>query len=278
MSFLFTLKITKTLSLSPSPRTSLLLLPFSHPSTSKMERKSLSKSLKDHCVGSSRSATGDSPSKLSHHQNILMGPRNLNNQRSTTGEDHRDLCVGGGLVSWPPRSYSCGFCKREFRSAQALGGHMNVHRRDRARLRQSFSAATTDDHHPILSLNPNPSQNPKPSRSPNPSKSNSGPPRFSSSNFSSPLPSTVTHSSSSPSPVNNIELAGSKLCRGSSLRVRDCSNSMQGFPAQSTLTLSHRTQGEGSRCLKNGPLNLEIGSFTELRADDVDLELRLGFS
>ncbi|KAI3439611.1 C2H2-type domain-containing protein, partial [Psidium guajava] len=38
---------------------------------------------------------------------------------------------------WPPRSYSCSFCNREFRSAQALGGHMNVHRRDRARLKQS---------------------------------------------------------------------------------------------------------------------------------------------
>lgn len=35
---------------------------------------------------------------------------------------------------WPPRSYSCSFCRREFPSAQALGGHMNVHRRDRARL------------------------------------------------------------------------------------------------------------------------------------------------
>ncbi|XP_044474300.1 probable transcriptional regulator RABBIT EARS [Mangifera indica] len=41
----------------------------------------------------------------------------------------------GGCV-WPPRSYSCSFCRREFRSAQALGGHMNVHRRDRARLKQ----------------------------------------------------------------------------------------------------------------------------------------------
>ncbi|KAH6827224.1 hypothetical protein C2S53_000744 [Perilla frutescens var. hirtella] len=38
---------------------------------------------------------------------------------------------------WPPRSYRCSFCRREFRSAQALGGHMNVHRRDRARLKQS---------------------------------------------------------------------------------------------------------------------------------------------
>ncbi|CAN8274748.1 unnamed protein product [Cochlearia groenlandica] len=34
--------------------------------------------------------------------------------------------------TWPPRSYTCNFCLREFRSAQALGGHMNVHRRDRA--------------------------------------------------------------------------------------------------------------------------------------------------
>ncbi|PWA74344.1 zinc finger C2H2-type/integrase DNA-binding domain-containing protein [Artemisia annua] len=37
-------------------------------------------------------------------------------------------------TTWPPRSYTCTFCKREFKSAQALGGHMNVHRRDRARL------------------------------------------------------------------------------------------------------------------------------------------------
>ncbi|CAL5081402.1 unnamed protein product [Urochloa decumbens] len=31
-------------------------------------------------------------------------------------------------------SHTCGYCKREFRSAQGLGGHMNVHRMDRARL------------------------------------------------------------------------------------------------------------------------------------------------
>ncbi|GFP87587.1 probable transcriptional regulator rabbit ears [Phtheirospermum japonicum] len=42
----------------------------------------------------------------------------------------------GGCV-WPPRSYSCSFCRREFRSQQALGGHMNVHGRDTARLKQS---------------------------------------------------------------------------------------------------------------------------------------------
>lgn len=34
------------------------------------------------------------------------------------------------------RSYTCTFCKRGFSNAQALGGHMNIHRRDRARIRQ----------------------------------------------------------------------------------------------------------------------------------------------
>ncbi|XP_008803156.2 zinc finger protein 10-like [Phoenix dactylifera] len=47
----------------------------------------------------------------------------------------------GGCI-WPPRSYTCSFCRREFRSAQALGGHMNVHRRDRARLKQSSSPSS----------------------------------------------------------------------------------------------------------------------------------------
>ncbi|KAE9622194.1 putative transcription factor C2H2 family [Lupinus albus] len=47
--------------------------------------------------------------------------------------------AGFGCI-WPPRSYSCSFCRREFRSAQALGGHMNVHRRDRARLNQQPSS------------------------------------------------------------------------------------------------------------------------------------------
>ncbi|KAI3799869.1 hypothetical protein L1987_35174 [Smallanthus sonchifolius] len=44
----------------------------------------------------------------------------------------------GGFV-WPPRSYSCSFCRREFKSAQALGGHMNVHRREKAKLKQTVN-------------------------------------------------------------------------------------------------------------------------------------------
>ncbi|PHU05361.1 Transcriptional regulator TAC1 [Capsicum chinense] len=35
--------------------------------------------------------------------------------------------------------YRCSFCKRGFSNAQALGGHMNIHRRDRAKLREFSS-------------------------------------------------------------------------------------------------------------------------------------------
>lgn len=49
-------------------------------------------------------------------------------------------------TTWPPRSYTCTFCRREFRSAQALGGHMNVHRRDRARLHQAPPLASNSNH------------------------------------------------------------------------------------------------------------------------------------
>ncbi|KAK1421296.1 hypothetical protein QVD17_23508 [Tagetes erecta] len=42
-----------------------------------------------------------------------------------------------GSFVWPPRSYTCSFCRREFRSAQALGGHMNVHRREKAKFKQN---------------------------------------------------------------------------------------------------------------------------------------------
>ncbi|KAF9608120.1 hypothetical protein IFM89_006047 [Coptis chinensis] len=34
------------------------------------------------------------------------------------------------------RYYECVFCKQGFTTAQALGGHMNIHRRERARNRQ----------------------------------------------------------------------------------------------------------------------------------------------
>ncbi|KAI0531499.1 hypothetical protein KFK09_001055 [Dendrobium nobile] len=40
--------------------------------------------------------------------------------------------AGGNSSSSHIRSYECNFCKRGFLNAQALGGHMNIHRRNRA--------------------------------------------------------------------------------------------------------------------------------------------------
>ena len=39
------------------------------------------------------------------------------------------------------RSYECIFCKRGFSTAQALGGHMNIHRKDRAKMKHNPSAS-----------------------------------------------------------------------------------------------------------------------------------------
>nr|GEY65728.1 transcriptional regulator TAC1-like [Tanacetum cinerariifolium] len=42
-----------------------------------------------------------------------------------------------------PRSYECNFCKRGFTNAQALGGHMNIHRKDKAKNKHSLSSSTS---------------------------------------------------------------------------------------------------------------------------------------
>ncbi|KAL5973444.1 hypothetical protein ACLOJK_030094 [Asimina triloba] len=53
--------------------------------------------------------------------------------------------------------YECTFCKKGFSNAQALGGHMNIHRRDRARLKHPSNAgqpanldATKRDTNPLF--------------------------------------------------------------------------------------------------------------------------------
>ncbi|XP_076943628.1 transcriptional regulator SUPERMAN-like [Bidens hawaiensis] len=85
----------------------------------------------DHNFIGSRSAT---------YHRFIKDSRDHDQDHNIIGALAGDHLVNG--FAWPPRSYTCAFCKREFRSAQALGGHMNVHRRDRARFKQmsSYSA------------------------------------------------------------------------------------------------------------------------------------------
>lgn len=58
----------------------------------------------------------------------------------TTHDDDDQLQQGAQMGQ--ARSYECTFCKRGFSNAQALGGHMNIHRKDKAKLKQSSSSTT----------------------------------------------------------------------------------------------------------------------------------------
>ncbi|KAL1329766.1 hypothetical protein AAHE18_12G064800 [Arachis hypogaea] len=49
--------------------------------------------------------------------------------------DHQEMGTG--------RSYECVFCKRGFTTAQALGGHMNIHRKDRANNKAKIPASSS---------------------------------------------------------------------------------------------------------------------------------------
>ncbi|KAI3782994.1 hypothetical protein L2E82_13055 [Cichorium intybus] len=48
------------------------------------------------------------------------------------------------------RSYECMYCKHGFTTAQALGGHMNVHRKDRAKSRSNPSKSNTRLYQPCV--------------------------------------------------------------------------------------------------------------------------------
>ncbi|GLT99444.1 hypothetical protein SLE2022_168830 [Rubroshorea leprosula] len=53
---------------------------------------------------------------------------------------------GDLVVAVAKRSYECTFCKRGFTNSQALGGHMNIHRKDRAKAKQSTTASSVKDY------------------------------------------------------------------------------------------------------------------------------------
>ncbi|KAK3414879.1 hypothetical protein EUGRSUZ_H00184 [Eucalyptus grandis] len=67
-----------------------------------------------------------------------MEPGRLCSESSSEESDPFEQLKEEGSVK---RSYECTFCKRGFTNAQALGGHMNIHRKDRAKGKQAPSAA-----------------------------------------------------------------------------------------------------------------------------------------
>ncbi|KAF1880156.1 hypothetical protein Lal_00022285 [Lupinus albus] len=59
-------------------------------------------------------------------------------ETSTEETDHQKEDLDDSTCS--KRSYDCTFCKRGFTNAQALGGHMNIHRKEKAKAKQGISS------------------------------------------------------------------------------------------------------------------------------------------
>lgn len=231
-----------------------------------MQKNSLMGTLKNHSIQSENIRS----MKDNTNNNKVINKDSWKNITSSFGDTST---VGGGdLFSWPPRSYSCSFCKRKFRSAQALGGHMNVHRRDRARLRQS---PPRNGQFSLFNLNLDPNQNPSPSPNPNLNFSSSTshsstsastilfrqPFTFNLPPLVSPPLSSLSNSPSSASPSNESKIKTTKTLFGA--------GEFDGFFKGKEYEVVQRAEIVR--------LNLEIGMLSDSK-NDLDLELRLGYS
>ena len=187
--------------------------------------------------------------------------------------------------SWPARNYACSFCKREFKSAQALGGHMNVHRRDRARLRSCLTPSSW-----VSSEFPN---KPNPSIEPNPTHLSSSSPSSSciSNNLlncahTSPLyiPSLTLSSSLTPASPNGdkkprrvsphlLPLLIHQRCE----EIKMSKNKASGLGVEEVRGCAI---GEELKFFKSSTsehnIKLELGIGLIKQPEKLDLELRLG--
>ncbi|ONH93351.1 hypothetical protein PRUPE_8G228000 [Prunus persica] len=187
-------------------------------------------------------------------------------------------------ISWAAKNYACSFCKREFRSAQALGGHMNVHRRDRARLRLLPPSLSSE----ICPHNPNPSSYFSPSSSSSSSSlsSSKGLPHNYSSCHSLLSPSlralmsatSSTDGNKKPkfkynSPQNHVpNLIPKKGKRGAV--DHEAGEILKGF-AQKDLDDEFNKVDDLKKESNIIRLDLDMGFFKDHK-EEVDLELRLG--
>ncbi|KAJ4968113.1 hypothetical protein NE237_014814 [Protea cynaroides] len=204
-----------------------------------------------HCFLFSSSMERNSLNSFKDNNNTSKVKDSWDYNYSCSGEDY----LGG--FSWPPRSYTCTFCKREFRSAQALGGHMNVHRRDRARLRQS---PPWDGQSPELNPNPNPN-----CTSSSSSHSSRLPPFTY--RFPSLLSPTLTCFSSLLDPSSSVGLSTTGMeTRNALFGVGELKGFMMKEDEYKVVNTEERVK-----------LDLEIGLCRDTK-EDLDLELRLGYS
>ncbi|XP_009800624.1 transcriptional regulator SUPERMAN-like [Nicotiana tabacum] len=181
-------------------------------------------------------------------RHIMKSNNNDDNNNNNVKDSSWDYYGNENHFSWPPKCYTCSFCKREFRCAQALGGHMNVHRRDRARLLRHHSPPPTH-HHSLLNLNLDPN--------PNPSFSSSPPP--------SPFASRLPFPSYNAAGGSEMRRWGKGIVPNNHLKTTKVLFGVEKFG-------SFIQEKEFLR------LDLEIGSLVTESKQDLDLELRLGYT
>ncbi|KAL7251514.1 hypothetical protein ACSBR1_013365 [Camellia fascicularis] len=230
-----------------------------------MERNSLSNNLKHHSIDGGRSIKEDCNNNNNNN-------RVKDSWESCKSDRHGEDFLNG--FSWPPRSYTCSFCKREFKSAQALGGHMNVHRRDRARLRQS--PPPRDGQYPFLNLNLSPNPNPSPNSNPYQNPNNPSTPFTSTLAplFSPSISSLSSSASVSASEIMKWGTDNTLFHHRLSNRNTDFSKTLFG------VEIEHFAQVSGCEVSKTAEIvrvDLEIGLLRDPK-DDLDLELHLGCS
>ncbi|XP_073290502.1 zinc finger protein 11-like [Primulina huaijiensis] len=168
---------------------------------------------------------------------------------------------GANLISWTPRFYPCSFCKREFRSAQALGGHMNVHRRDRARMRQSPTRIYSHGPNGCHFCLQNPNLEPNPTFNPNPSCSIG----FMSSSTSYLSPRFTSHLVA-PTVSPAIPVRDLRPITKDTLRVEN----FDPFVHENGWIVVKKAEFVR--------LDLQIGLVSSHPKEDLDLELRLGYA
>ncbi|XP_076890647.1 uncharacterized protein LOC143541803 [Bidens hawaiensis] len=84
-----------------------------------------------------------------------MGSEKHGNNSETSSDQETDRSLSpNSSKEGLGRSYECNFCKRGFTNAQALGGHMNIHRKDKAKAKKHNTASITKpkkDHYSTVS-------------------------------------------------------------------------------------------------------------------------------